>query len=177
MLEPFLLKINSFNDERGTFYESYKQQSFFEKTGLNINFVQDNHSISKKNVIRGLHYQWNKPMDKLVRCSFGKIMDVVLDIRKMSSNFGKVYYFELSDDNLEQLFVPAGFAHSFIVLSDYAHVQYKCSVEYNKDGESGINPLDKDLNINWGIQQKEAILSNKDKNSISFLEYAKNSKF
>jgi dTDP-4-dehydrorhamnose 3,5-epimerase len=171
-MQPFIITIKKYQDLRGDFYESYKQTSLSD-----FLFVQDNHSVSKKNVIRGMHYQWDRPMDKLVRCSYGKIMDVIVDIRKESETFGKVYYYELSEENMNQLFVPAGFAHGFVALSDIAHVQYKCTAEYNKNGEAGINPLDKTLNINWGIDINEAIISDKDRNSISFLDYKLDPKF
>lgn len=171
-MQPFLITVKKHQDLRGDFYESYKKSSL-----LDYNFVQDNHAVSKKNVIRGLHYQWDDPMDKLVRCSYGKIMDVIVDIRKESQTFGKIYYFELSEENMNQLFVPAGFAHGYVALSDNTHVQYKCTVEYNKHGESGINPLDKTLNINWGIDLQNAIISDKDKQSKSFEEYLLNPKF
>jgi len=171
-MEPFLITVKKYTDLRGDFYESYKASNLKD-----FLFVQDNHSVSKKNVIRGMHYQWDNPMDKLVRCSYGKIMDVIVDIRGNSKNLGNVYYYELSEENMNQLFVPAGFAHGFIALTDIAHVQYKCTAEYNNTGESGINPLDKQLNINWGIGLKDTILSEKDKNSISFAEYNLQPKF
>jgi dTDP-4-dehydrorhamnose 3,5-epimerase len=177
MIEPILLDTKIFIDERGAFYESYKKDLFKELTGLDILFMQDNHSISKKNVVRGMHYQWAEPMHKLVRVSCGAITDVVIDIRKNSKNFSKVYYFNLSEDNKRQLFVPAGFAHGFISLADNTHVQYKCSEQYNKYGESGINPFDKDLNIDWNTDLKNIIISDKDKNSKSFKEYCLDVKF
>lgn len=171
-MEPYLLTVKKYTDLRGDFYESYKASNL-----RHVSFMQDNHSVSKKNVIRGMHYQWDKPMDKLVRCSYGSVMDVIVDIRADSRNFGNVYYYVLSEENMNQLFVPAGFAHGFIALTDIAHVQYKCTAEYNKNGESGINPLDKKLNINWGIDLKDAIISEKDRNSISFSEYILQTKF
>lgn len=171
-MEPYLINIKKYTDKRGDFYESYKSSSL-----PHLFFVQDNHSVSKKNVIRGMHYQWDKPMDKLVRCSSGTVMDVIIDIRHKSKDYGKIYYYELSEQNMNQLFIPAGFAHGFIALSDIAHVQYKCTAEYNKDAEAGINPLDKQLNINWGIDIKNAILSEKDLKSISFSDYKAQPKF
>lgn len=171
-MEPFLITIKKYTDLRGDFYESYKASNL-----ANFTFAQDNHSVSKKNVIRGMHYQWDRPMDKLVRCSYGKIMDVILDIRSQSPTYGKVYYYELSEENMNQLFVPAGFAHGFVALSDLAHVQYKCTAEYNKYGEAGITPLDADLKINWGIDLSQAILSEKDLSSISFSQYKLQPKF
>jgi dTDP-4-dehydrorhamnose 3,5-epimerase len=176
-MEPFLIKNNIFSDNRGIFYESYKKSNLKERYNLDIEFIQDNHSVSYKNVIRGLHYQWDSPMDKLVRVSYGSIMDVIVDIRKKSKNFGKVYYFDLNSENANQLFVPAGFAHGFVCLSELAHVQYKCSSEYNKNGESGISPFDKDLNIDWKIDIMNAIVSDKDKSSKSFNEYMLEPKF
>jgi dTDP-4-dehydrorhamnose 3,5-epimerase len=177
MIEPILINIKKYSDSRGFFYESYKKSYLQEKIKLDINFVQDNHSVSYKNVIRGLHYQWDEPMIKLVRVSYGSILDVLVDIRKNSNSFGKIHYYELNSENNDQLFVPAGFAHGFVCLSEYAHVQYKCSVEYNKNGESGINPFDKDLNIDWKINLADAIVSDKDINSKSFKEYCLEPKF
>lgn len=161
-------------DDRGYFSETFKQTKI-NKLGIQKCFVQDNHSYSKHGVIRGLHYQWDLPMDKLVRVSYGTIMDVIVDIRKDSKSYGKHYKFILSEENGNQLYVPAGYAHGFVVLSDFAHVQYKCTEEYNQNGESGINPLDKELNINWEVD--DSILSKKDLNSKTFLEYNKNPKF
>ena len=171
-MEPILIEdVRKFEDNRGFFYESYKQSM------INESFVQDNHSLSKKNTIRGLHYQWDKPMGKLVRVAQGEIMDVVTDVRKDSGNFGKSYYYQLSDKNLKQLFVPPGFAHGFICRSETAIVLYKCTSEYNKFGESGINPFDEDLNIDWGIKLEESVISQKDLESKSFSEYILKPKF
>lgn len=166
--------IKKFSDNRGFFSETFKETEF-KKFGIEKKFVQDNHSFSTKGVIRGLHYQWDKPMDKLVRVSSGQIMDVIVDIRKDSPTFGKHFKFILSSDNNHQLYVPAGYAHGFVVLSDEAHVEYKCTEEYNKLGEGGINPFDLDLGIDWTV--KEFLLSDKDKNSQSFLEYKKLPRF
>lgn len=175
MKEPQLIKnIKKYEDSRGCFYQSYDCDMFFEK---NTSFIVDNHSISKKNVIRGLHYQWDKPLGKLVRVSKGKIQDVLVDIRKSSPNFGNVLYYELSDENLFQLWVPPGFAHGFCVLSEEAHVQYKFTEKYNPHGESGIDAFDKKLNINWKVNKEEAIISDKDLQLQSFFEYSKNYKF
>lgn len=176
--EPLLMTdFKLYTDHRGSFCETYKKSTLNEKLNLNIEFVQDNYSISKKNTIRGMHYQWDKPMDKLVRVSIGQILDVVVNIKKDSPNFGKVFYYELSEKNNYQLFVPSNFAHGFICLSEIAHVHYKCTSEYNKEGESGINPFDSDLNINWNCDIKDCIISDKDKNSKSFKEYMLNSKY
>ena len=176
-MKPILIEnIRKFKDSRGSFYESYKK-SDLSSLGIDVDFVQDNQSTSRKNVIRGLHYQWDKPMGKLVRVSKGEILDAVVDIRATSPNFGQVYLFFLSEDNLNQLWVPPGFAHGFSVLSHEATVHYKCSSEYNKNGESGINPLDDTLKINWMVDYKNIIISDKDELSQSFLFYTDNPKF
>jgi dTDP-4-dehydrorhamnose 3,5-epimerase len=174
--EPYIFKnIKKFIDHRGQFYENFRLDE--NNPILNQKFVQENYSVSKLNVIRGLHYQWSLPMGKLVRVSRGKILDVIVDIRKSSPNYGKVYYYELSDKNLEQLWVPVGFAHGFVSLSEESHVQYKCTTFYNKEGESGINPFDNVLNVKWGIPKETAICSEKDLVSEDFFTYSKNSKF
>lgn len=177
-MKPILIdNIKCFKDERGLFYESFKNSSLKEKYNIQENFVQDNHSVSCKNTIRGMHYQWDKPMGKLVRVAVGSITDVVVDIRKDSDTFGDVFYYELNDENLHQLYVPAGFAHGFICKSDTAIVMYKCTSEYNKNGESGINPFDSSLNIKWGIDYKQAVVSDKDLNSKNLVDYLKEPKF
>jgi len=178
-MKPFVLieDIRKFQDARGFFYESYKEDLLLEKYGLKNTFVQDNHSISKKNVIRGLHYQWDQPMNKLVRVSNGSIIDIIVDIRKKSPDFGKVYKFSLSAQNINQLWVPAGYAHGFISLEDNTHVQYKCTEVYSSNGEGGINPFDSTLNIDWGIPREDAICSLRDKTSQDFSEYMLNPKF
>ena len=174
------IKLKKFSDDRGWFCESFNHQI---EQQISSEFVQDNCSYSKKNVIRGMHYQWDKPMGKLVFCPFGEIMDVIVDIRQGSPNFGEVYYFRLSSDNLDALWVPPGFAHGFQVMSDEAVVSYKCSEYYNRDGESGINPFDKDLKILWNYPEckikglHRSILSEKDVRSSSFLDYIKDPKF
>ena len=178
MIKPILIKgIRKFNDHRGYFYESYKKSLFDKEYNIKEDFVQDNHSFSCKNTIRGLHYQWDMPMGKLVRVSNGSIKDVVVDIRFNSEKYGTVYEYMLSSENGHQLYVPPGFAHGFICLSETASVLYKCTSEYNSDGESGINPFDSSLDIDWGIKKEECIVSSKDLNALSFLEYKKNPKF
>lgn len=178
MTAPILVKgIRKFTDHRGYFYESYKKSTFDQKYDIKEIFVQDNHSFSCKNTIRGLHYQWQEPMGKLVRASQGAIMDVVVDIRSKSEKYGTVYKYELSSENGHQLYVPPGFAHGFICLTDTASVLYKCTSEYNSHGESGINPFDKTLNIDWGIEKEKCIISEKDANALSFLDYKKDPKF
>lgn len=177
-MEPILInKIRCFTDHRGIFYESHKESFLKEYYGIEEVFVQDNHSVSNKNVIRGMHYQWDRPMGKLVRVAKGSIMDVIVDIRKESLNFGKVSYYNLDDQNLLQLYVPSGFAHGFICKSDEAIVLYKCTAEYNKEGESGLNPFDKTLNIDWGLEYAETIISEKDLHAQSIEQYIKEPKF
>jgi len=170
--EPYLIQnINKFEDERGIFYQSYNKNIF------NKNFIVDNHSISKKNVVKGLHYQWDKPLDKLIRISRGSILDIIVDIRPNSAHFTKVYYYTLSEYNLNQLWIPKGFAHGFCVLSEEVHIQYKFTEEYNKDGENGINIFDEILDIKLPIAKKDVIMSNKDINLMSLLEYKNKPKF
>jgi dTDP-4-dehydrorhamnose 3,5-epimerase len=177
-MEPILIKnINKFEDKRGLFYESFRTSAFKDTYEIEQAFVQDNHSVSCKNTIRGMHYQWDEPMGKLVRTATGAITDVVVDIRKDSITFGNVYYYELNDKNLHQLYIPPGFAHGFICRSETAIVLYKCTAEYNKQGESGINPFDKTLNIDWGIEYDEAIISEKDLHSQSIEQYLQEPKF
>lgn len=180
MKEPKILNLKKYSDNRGFFLESFNR-TIREEVG--VDFVQDNCSYSKKNVIRGMHYQWNDPMGKLVFCPYGKIMDVIVDIRKDSANLGKVYYYWLDSDVANALWVPPGFAHGFQVMSDSAIVTYKCSSYYNKDGESGINPFDDSLNILWNFEEcpikgiSRSIVSDKDTNAKSFEDYCKNFRF
>ena len=177
-MNPILIdKISCFKDHRGMFYESFKATTFKDLYGIEEVFVQDNHSVSCKNTIRGMHYQWNKPMGKLVRVAAGAITDIVVDIRKDSDSFGNVYRYELSEENLQQLYVPPGYAHGFICRSDTAIVLYKCTAEYNKDGESGINPFDPTLKINWGVPHENAVVSEKDRNAKSLNQYLREPKF
>ena len=157
-----------FKDKRGFFYESYNK-IFFNNIS-NINFVQDNESRSIKSVIRGLHFQ--KPpfaQTKLVRCVAGKVLDVVVDLRKNSKTYGKSFSIELSSENNKQLLVPVGFAHGFQVLSESAIVNYKVDNYYNPKFDSGIIWNDKELSIDWNNDVKP-ILSKKDLKLISFKE-------
>jgi dTDP-4-dehydrorhamnose 3,5-epimerase len=177
MTNPILIEVKKHNDNRGGFYESYNKAFLKQNYGIDTEFIQDNHSISKKNVVRGLHYQWNKPIDKLVRVSYGRVLDICVDIRANSNKYGEVYYNILDDENLKQLYVPAGFAHGFVALTDTAHLLYKYNNYYNKDGESGINPFDLSLEIYWGLKQEDAIISKRDLDLQTFLEYEKDPKF
>ena len=151
-----------FKDERGYFMESYNKTKLVE-LGINIDFVQDNQSFSKKGTLRGLHYQ-NPPFaqTKLVRVLEGQIIDVAVDLRKDSSTYGQSYAVLLTSENKKQLLVPQGFAHGFSVVSETAVVMYKCDQFYDKASEGGIRFDDSKLNIDWGLYLKEAIVSEKD---------------
>ncbi len=157
-----LIKPTVFRDSRGFFLESYTKSEFF-RNGIDIEFNQDNHSKSCAKVLRGLHYQ-KVPYEqaKLVRCTRGRIFDVAVDIRKDSPTFGKYVKVELSDENQQMLFIPKGFAHGFVVLSDEAEIMYKASGEYNPESDRGILWNDSEINIDWGIDF-EPVLSEKDK--------------
>ena len=165
-----------FEDQRGYFCETHNYFNLAQY-GFTVNFVQDNESKSKKNVIRGLHYQWDEPMGKLVRVINGSVRDVIVDIRKGSQTYGESLSVVLSDENKKQLWVPPGFAHGVVSLEEGTILSYKCSSVYNQDGESGINPFDKKLNIDWGLPVEEALISEKDLLAKSFDEYTKNAKF
>lgn len=160
--EVILVTPTVYKDERGFFMESYKKTEF-KNNGIDIDFVQDNHSKSSKGILRGLHYQ-EKPYEqaKLVQCLKGEILDVAVDIRKNSKTFGKYVKVILSEENKKMLYIPAGFAHGFLALSDNVEVLYKTSSEYNKSSERGILWCDEDISIDWGINF-EPILSEKDK--------------
>jgi dTDP-4-dehydrorhamnose 3,5-epimerase len=152
-----------YGDSRGYFFEAYNEKTF-QNAGISMNFVQDNQSSSSYGVIRGLHYQLNPfAQNKLVRVLHGKILDVAVDIRKGSPQFGKSICVELSDENKKQLLVPVGFAHGFSVLSEQAVVLYKCDSLYNKENEAGICYNDPDLQIDWQIPAGKENVSEKDK--------------
>jgi dTDP-4-dehydrorhamnose 3,5-epimerase len=153
-----------FGDERGFFMETWNQQKFEELvTGKPTKFVQDNHSKSKKGILRGLHYQTENTQGKLVRVVSGEVFDVAVDIRKESSTFGQWVGVYLSAENKRQLWVPEGFAHGFYVTSEDAEFVYKCTDYYNPKAEVSISWDDKELNINWPLVDKP-VLSNKDEN-------------
>ncbi len=160
--DVILVKPKVFGDDRGFFLESYKKSDFL-KNGITVEFNQDNHSKSTAHVLRGLHYQ-AKPYGqaKLVRCSKGRIYDVAVDIRPNSKTYGQYVKVELSEENKNMLFIPDGFAHGFVVLSEEAELLYKASGEYNPQADRGLLWNDKDINIDWGIDF-EPILSKKDK--------------
>ena len=161
IIEPMVFK-----DNRGYFYESYNKIQF-SNLGIYEEFVQDNESESQQNVLRGLHFQIPPHgQAKLVRVITGAVKDIVLDLRKSSPTFGKHYSFELSEENKLMLLIPEGFAHGFVTLRDNTIFSYKCSRPYNPTSEKTIKWNDEDININWGI--KNPIVSNKDKNGVSF---------
>ena len=168
----FILEPKVFGDKRGNFFESFNQKSFEKKTGLQINFIQDNQSISQRGVLRGLHLQKGiHTQTKLVRVVKGKVLDVVVDLRKNSSTFGKHFSIELSGENNKQLFVPRGFLHGFITLEDHTIFSYKCDNYYKPEAEDGVIYNDKDLNIDWMLKQEDIFLSKKDKELKTFKEY------
>jgi dTDP-4-dehydrorhamnose 3,5-epimerase len=160
----FIIQPLIFNDERGFFFESFNQQKFESLTGLQINFVQDNQASSCYGVLRGLHYQLNPySQAKLVSVLKGEVLDVVVDIRKNSLTFGQYFSIILSAENKTQLFIPRGFAHGYVVLSQTADFFYKCDNYYNKAAEGGLLYNDETINIDWNIDLSKAILSEKDK--------------
>ena len=156
-----------FQDNRGFFFEAFNLKKFTEQTGINVNFVQDNHSYSKRNVLRGLHYQIEQPQGKLVRAVVGSIFDVAVDIRKSSPTFGKWVGYEISSENKRQIWIPSGFAHGFMVLSEVAEVLYKTTDYYAPHGERTILWNDTDLAIDWQISNSP-IVSEKDAACKSF---------
>ncbi|MEC8085477.1 MAG: dTDP-4-dehydrorhamnose 3,5-epimerase [Pseudomonadota bacterium] len=167
--DAFILEPNIHKDSRGYFYESYNQEIFSDKVKKPINFVQDNHSLSNKNVLRGLHYQ-KPPFEqaKLVRVISGAIYDVIVDIRRESHNFGIWQSFILSSENNLQLWIPRGFAHGFLSLEENTQVIYKTDNFYNKEASISIMHNDIDLQIEWPVNNP--ILSPNDKNGIKFSE-------
>jgi dTDP-4-dehydrorhamnose 3,5-epimerase len=164
----FIIEFDIFKDSRGYFSEIYSVKRYKDQ-GINANFVQDNISLSKKGTLRGLHYQAPpKAQAKLCQVVKGKVIDVAVDIRAGSPTFGQHLSYELSDENHTQIFIPAGFAHGFAVLSDEAIFNYKCSEFYSKEHEKAIRFDDPDLKINWLIE--DPIVSDKDRNAKYFRE-------
>jgi len=159
----FVLEPNIIGDERGYFYESYNKNTFDRLTGLDVNFVQDNQSFSKRGVLRGLHYQYGEMAQaKLVRLLSGSVLDVAVDLRRESPTFTHYIAVELSAENKKQLFIPRGFAHGFLVLSETAEFSYKCDNFYSKAHEGGIIYNDKTLDIDWQLAVDELVISEKD---------------
>ncbi|MBV7269154.1 dTDP-4-dehydrorhamnose 3,5-epimerase [Winogradskyella luteola] len=158
-----IIEPKTFIDKRGYFFESYNKQLFDLNIGYSVDFVQDNESYSSKNVLRGLHFQKGEHAQaKLVRVVKGEVLDVAVDLRASSETYGAYVSVILSEENKRQLFVPRGFAHGFLVLSDTAIFSYKCDNYYNKNSEGGIIYNDPALNIDWEISEKELIISEKD---------------
>lgn len=161
----FYISPDVFRDHRGIFLESYRKNKFNESTGLEIDFVQDNQSVSTRGVLRGLHFQeGNHAQAKLVRVIYGEVLDVVVDLRPESPSFKKSLSILLNDKNHHQLFIPQGFAHGFLTLSEVSVFSYKCDRYYSPGAESGVLYNDPDLAIDWGMPEEELILSEKDKN-------------
>lgn len=153
--DVFIIEPKAFGDERGFFFESYNKTMFSELIGVDPNFVQDNHSRSARNVLRGLHYQIKQPQGKLVRVTQGEVFDVAVDLRKRSPTFGKWVGEHLSATNKKQLWVPEGFAHGFLVLSDYAEFLYKTTDFYSPEHERSIAWNDEVIGIEWPIDKAE----------------------
>ena len=161
-----LIKPKVFGDERGYFVETYQKERYSE-IGITHTFVQDNHSMSRRGIIRGLHYQTKHPQGKLVMVSLGAVFDVAVDIRLDSPTFGKWFGAILSQENQHQLWIPPGLAHGFLVLSDIAHFHYKCTDFYDPKNEASILWNDPELNIEWPFAE-DVVLSQKDMNALSF---------
>ncbi len=165
----FVITPKVFDDERGYFFETFNEGVFKKETGIAPKFVQDNQSKSNKGVLRGLHFQTGEHAQaKLVRVIKGKVLDVCVDIREGSPTFGKHFSIVLDAETHQQLFVPRGFAHGFVVLEDDTIFSYKCDNFYNKASESGIIYNDESLNIDWGFPEDKLIISEKDKNLPGF---------
>ena len=154
-------------DKRGFFLETFREDVLLQ-AGINVHFVQDNHTRSSQGVLRGLHYQMTQTQGKLVRVAAGSVFDVVVDVRSSSPTFGQWYGTELNEDNIKMIYVPPGFAHGFVVLSETADFIYKCTDYYHPESEQGIAWDDPDLNIDWSIAEiaEKISLSDKDKQNV-----------
>lgn len=160
----FVIEPTIFKDDRGYFFESFNHREFCKAIGQEVNFVQDNQSYSKKGVLRGLHFQKGEHAQaKLVSVLDGRIQDVVVDLRKNSPTFGEHLSIELDNENKRQLFVPRGFAHGFLTLSESARVLYKCDNYYNKSAEGGIRYDDQKLKLEWQLNTSDLVLIEKDR--------------
>ncbi len=159
----FVVEPKVFGDDRGFFMETYNKKAF-EEAGYTMEFVQDNHSKSRRGVLRGLHFQINNPQGKLVRVISGEVFDVAVDLRKDSETYGKWFGLYLNDENKKQLYVPEGFAHGFLVTSDEAEFCYKCTDFYDPTDEGGLMWNDESIGIEWPLDKvEEVLLSEKDK--------------
>ncbi|MDR6179138.1 MULTISPECIES: dTDP-4-dehydrorhamnose 3,5-epimerase [unclassified Pseudomonas] len=163
-----LIEPKVFGDDRGFFLESFQAERYAQQAGITLPFVQDNHSRSARNVLRGLHFQRSKPQGKLVRVVRGEVLDVAVDIRRGSSTFGNVVAEILSEDNKRQLWIPPGLAHGFVVLSETADFEYKCTDYYDPSDEGSLIWNDPDLNIDWRVT--DPILSAKDAQGLRLAE-------
>ena len=170
----FIIQPRLFEDDRGVFFESYQQKKFEEAIGVQVNFVQDNISVSKKGVLRRLHLQTGiHAQATLVQVVHGEVLDVIVDLRKESTTFGKHYKLKLSSANRTAIFIPKGMAHGFVTLSDEATFMYKCDAFYNSASESGVIYNDLDLNIDWQCPITTPIISEKDYQLPTFKEFFK----
>ena len=177
----YIIEPTVFGDDRGFFFESYSKKDF-EEVGIPFEFVQDNHSKSKKGVLRGMHFQYENTQDKLVRVVAGSVYDVVVDLRKDSATFGKWYGVVISAQNKRQFFVPKGFAHGFLTLEDNTEFLYKCTDYYAPQYDSGILWNDKDVAVDWrlnefGLKEEELTLSDKDRKQQTLKEYIENGNY
>jgi dTDP-4-dehydrorhamnose 3,5-epimerase len=166
--DVFIVEPRVFEDDRGFFFESFNERTFHAATGFAAHFVQDNHSRSVRGVLRGLHYQIRQPQGKLIRLTAGEVFDVAVDIRRGSNTFGKWTGARLSADNRRMLWIPPGFAHGFLVLSDHAEVQYKTTDFYAPEHERCILWSDANLGICWPLDGTKPILSKKDEAGTPF---------
>lgn len=163
LIEPLVI-----SDERGFFMEVYRTSKFAELAGISIPFVQDNHSRSSKGVLRGLHFQKSKPQGKLVRVIRGEVFDVAVDLRPDSATFGQWESVILSEENKTQFYIPPGFAHGFVVLSNFADFVYKCTEYYDSSDQEALIWNDPDIGINWPVEKP--ILSHKDLNASKLID-------
>lgn len=171
----FVFEPKIFEDSRGYFFESFNQNTFINETNIRSSFVQDNQSKSSFGTLRGLHFQKGQDAQaKLVRVISGRVLDVVVDLRSESPTYKGSYSIELSAENKKQLYVPRGFAHGFVVLSETAEFFYKCDNYYNPQAEGGLLYSDPDLNIDWKVPRDQLILSDKDKRNPTLKEYLAN---
>ena len=170
--EVIIFEPKIFGDQRGFFFESFNHKKFFEAANLDISFVQDNHSRSAKNVLRGMHYQIDQAQGKLVRVTQGEVFDVAVDLRASSPTFGQWEGTHLSAESRRQMWIPPGFAHGFLVLSDFAEFLYKTTDYYAPEHERCLKWDDPTVAINWPLQA-EPVLSEKDTKGLSFQEASK----
>ena len=168
--DVLIIKPDVFQDERGYFFESFNAEKF-RSFGIDARFMQDNESKSQKGVLRGLHFQTQPGQAKLIRCTLGRIWDVAVDIRPSSRTYGEFFGMEISAEDAVQILIPVGFAHGFLVLSEWAEVQYKCSNVYNGATEAGIQWDDVELKVAWPLGSALPLLSERDKKNPSFAEH------